>query len=134
MVKFLVVIMSAAISFIDIKQHRIPNRLTFTLTVVLLCDSLGTSSQELFVLLPVSLAFGLLCKFGAGDIKLFTALIVTSGTLLFDSVYLYGVVATSLLTLCLTRLHTCTKAGARSKSIPFAPSILLPFIALYLAI
>jgi prepilin signal peptidase PulO-like enzyme (type II secretory pathway) len=69
-------------------------------------------------------------RFGAGDIKLVIALILTSGQIILTREYFLAMALTATLTILLTRLIF----GSSVKSIPFAPSILLPFIASYLAI
>jgi Flp pilus assembly protein protease CpaA len=73
-------------------------------------------------------------KIGAGDVKLFLALVATSGSLILTLDYFLGMALISLCVLVATYLSTRFKGRDNPRSIAFAPSILIPFLALYLAI
>ncbi|MEN9411790.1 MAG: hypothetical protein RIQ92_227 [Actinomycetota bacterium] len=78
----------------------------------------------------ITIAFGTLARFGAGDIKLFIALILTASPIVTTAAYFQGMALVSMASILISRLIS----GADSKTIAFAPALLLPFLALYLAI
>jgi Flp pilus assembly protein protease CpaA len=125
-----VVVFSIAIVATDIKSHRIPNRLTLVLFFALALFPRSSKPGAVFIAILLTIVIGTALRFGAGDIKLMTALILTSGQIILTREYFLAMALTSTLTILLTRLIL----GSSVKSIPFAPSILLPFIASYLAI
>ena len=134
MLKLLVLLISVRISAIDIKSHRIPNQYTLILSVLLLLDQIAGDTRGVLMAILIVLAVGYFGKVGAGDIKLILALLFTSGSLLLNERYLYGAVLISLLVLFSSALFARMKSLDIPKSIPLAPSILLPFLFSYLAI
>lgn len=126
----LVIATSIAIVATDIKSHRIPNKLTLVLFFALALDARSSKPGAVVIAIFLTIAVGATFRFGAGDIKLMIALILTSGQIIITREYFIGMALTATLTILLTRLIL----GSSMKSIPFAPSILLPFIASYLAI
>ncbi len=134
MIEVLVLAISALISVIDIRVHRIPNKLSFFLAFPLLCDSPTTELSSLMIALPLTLLIAYLGKIGAGDVKLFLLLGATSGSLIFNQVYFFGMALTSLFAIVFTFFLSRAKGISTPRSIAFAPSILIPFIARYLAI
>ena len=126
----LVIAISLAIAAIDIKSHRIPNKLTLVLFCALALFPRSSKPGEVFIAILLTVVIGTAFRFGAGDIKLVIALILTSGQIILTREYFFAMALTATLTILLTRLIL----GSSVKSIPFAPSILLPFIASYLAI
>lgn len=126
----LVLAISIAIVATDIKRHRIPNKLTLILFIALALDHWSSKPEAIFIAILLTIVIGTAFRFGAGDIKLMIALILTSGQIIITREYFIGMALTATLTILLTRLIL----GSSMKSIPFAPSILLPFIASYLAI
>jgi Flp pilus assembly protein protease CpaA len=134
MLKVLVLSISASICFIDIKSHRIPNRLTLLLTGTLICDSVSSSFYSFLTASIATLLIAYLGKVGAGDVKLFLALLATSGTLILSQSYFLGMAIISTALLLSSVINSRFKGARRPPSIAFAPSILVPFLALYLAI
>lgn len=134
MVEVLVLILCAWICVVDVKSHRIPNELSFLLAGVLLFDSV---TAQLFCALIASVSCLLIAyagKVGAGDVKLFLVLIATSGSLVLTQGYFLGMAFASLLALVASLFTSHLKGREAPRSIAFAPSILIPFLLLYLAI
>jgi Flp pilus assembly protein protease CpaA len=126
----LVLAISMAIVATDIKRHRIPNKLTLILFFALALYPRSSKPEAVFIAILLTIVIGTAFRFGAGDIKLMTALILTSSQIILTREYFLAMALTATLTILLTRLILDSSV----KSIPFAPSILLPFIASYLAI
>jgi Flp pilus assembly protein protease CpaA len=130
MLKGLIIFTALLICVIDINTHLIPNRLTMGLGILLFLDlplSLGKAAIPAII---ITIAFGTLARFGAGDIKLFIALILTASPIVTTAAYFQGMALVSMASILISRLIS----GADSKTIAFAPALLLPFLALYLAI
>ena len=134
MLKVLVLSISASICFIDIRSHRIPNRLTLLLAMALLFDSESSSFYSFLTASTAALLIADLGKVGAGDVKLFLALVATSGTLVLSQNYFLGMALTSAALLLCSVINSRLKGARRPTAIAFAPSILIPFLALYLDI
>lgn len=134
MLKLSVLLISIRIAVIDIKSHRIPNQHTLILAVLLLLDQVAGETRGVLIAIPIVFAVGYIGKVGAGDIKLILALLITSGSLLLNQRYLYGAALISILALFFSALFARMKSLHIPKSIPLAPSILLPFLFSYLAI
>jgi Flp pilus assembly protein protease CpaA len=126
----LVTLTSLAISVIDGKSHRIPNPLTALLAFLLLLDSHHSSFLLSLSYIAITVVIGYLGKVGAGDVKLFIALLLTSTSIILTSQYFLGVALISGATVLISLLAT----GFRATAIPFAPALLLPFLAIYLGI
>lgn len=134
MIKLLVLSVALTIIIVDIKSHRIPNRLTIVLMLLLLFDSTPAESRQVLIAVPVAITFGVIGKFGAGDIKLFSALVATSSSLVISLRYFYAMAAVSLVVVLFSALISFLRRAQGGSSIAFAPSILAPFLVLYLAI
>lgn len=134
MLKVLVLLISASICFIDLRSHRIPNELTFLLAVSLLFDSVTAQLIGFLVASVFSILIAYVGQIGAGDVKLFLVLIATSGSLVLSQQYFLGMALISLCALLASFLNMRRKGIKGLYSIAFAPSILIPFLALYLAI
>lgn len=134
MLKVLVLFISASICFIDLRSHRIPNRLTLLLTGTLICDSVSSTFYGFLTASMAALLIAYVGKVGAGDVKLFLALLATSGTLVMSQYYFLGMAIISTALLLRSVINSRLKGVRRQPSIAFAPSILIPFLALYLAI
>jgi len=133
MILMLLIVFGAIISRIDIRTHRIPNRV---LIYFLLC-AIAISYHDLqrFARLSaMTLLFGLLLsilgKIGMGDVKLIAVLIPLIGkdhslnvTLLLICISVTSIVAATI---------TILKKGTISTTIPWAPSLFAASI-LYLA-
>ena len=134
MVEVLVLVLCVWICVVDIKSHRIPNALSLWLAVSLLFDSVTVQLVDLLIAAIICMVIAYLGKIGAGDVKLFLALVATSGSLILTLDYFLGMALISLCVLVATFSSTCFKGHDNPRSIAFAPSILIPFLALYLAI
>ncbi len=130
MLSLLVFSLSLTISIIDLRTHRIPNRLTIALSLVLLLDNHDSLFIESLPAVLIVCAVGFFAKIGLGDVKLLIALILTSTKLILSAPYFLGMALVSL-TLVIFALLT---QGFRSTMIAFAPAILAPFVYIYLAI
>jgi Flp pilus assembly protein protease CpaA len=130
MFSLLVFSLSLTISIIDLLTHRIPNRLTIALTLVLLLDNYDSLFIESIPAILIVFAVGFFAKIGLGDVKLLIALILTSTKLILSAPYFLGMALVSL-ALVIVALRT---QGFRGTMIAFAPAILAPFVYIYLDI
>ncbi len=129
MVTFLIIVISISIMVIDLISHRIPNRLTIALFLLLLLNRDFLQLSHLLQLITVIVTVGLIGKFGMGDIKLLLALSVAAGRFVASPSYLIYLCITALALVLINAIRTKGFKG----QIPFAPAILLPFLARYLA-
>ena len=129
----LLIVFGAAISQIDLRSHRIPNR---ALIYFLICAA-GISYRELsrFVqiaalTLILGLLFSLVARVGMGDVKLIAVLIpvLAHNHALNISLLLICISLTSIV----AAVITIVKKGTISVCIPWAPSLFAASI-LYLA-
>jgi Flp pilus assembly protein protease CpaA len=134
MLKVLVLSISASICIIDLRSHRIPNRLTLLLAGTLICDSVSSTFYGFLTAAMAALFIAYFGKVGAGDVKLFLALVATSGNLVLSQNYFLWMAQTSAALLLASVINSRLKGISRPAAIAFAPSILIPFLALYLAI
>jgi Flp pilus assembly protein protease CpaA len=104
------------------------------LALPLLFDATTIELPSFLIALPLTLLISSLGKIGAGDVKLFLLLAATSGSVIFNQSYLVGMALVSLFAIAFTFALSRIKGIATPQSIAFAPSILIPFNALYLAI
>ena len=134
MVEVLVLVLSTWICIIDIRSHRIPNQFSLLLAFLLLFDSITSQHIRFLLASVICLLIAYVGKVGAGDVKLFLVLVATSGSLVLTLNYFLGMALISLCVLVASFLSTGLKGHQSPRSIAFAPSILIPFLALYLAI
>ena len=134
MVDAAVIFICACICSVDIRSHRIPNELSLLLGIVLLFDSVTAHLIGFLVASALTLLITYVGKIGAGDVKLFLVLIATSGSLVLSQQYFLGMALVSLCLLLASLFNMRRKGIEGLNSIAFAPSILIPFLALYLAI
>jgi len=130
MLLFLLVALCFYISLRDIAAHRIDNASNLSLFLLLSIDRNTESLRVTIIALICNLAFSILFRFGGGDFKLFSVLILTQGEVLISTLYLqlFAVFAT---------ISFMISAAARrsfSGAVPMAPAILTPFLIGYLAI
>jgi hypothetical protein len=125
---FSLVLITAFISIIDLRFHRIPNISLLFLTLPLLVDTNVLPFREILLGLLIFWGFGLLFKVGMGDLKLLTILIFLQAEILWSSqmLLLFALVATFSLV-----IHLIIKRNF-SGEIALAPAILIPFTLLYL--
>ena len=134
MFKFIVPALIFWICTVDIRTHRIPNPLTLLLAVALLFDAVSAELYGFLIASPLSLLIAFVGKVGAGDVKLFLLLVATSGSLVLTPDYFLGMAVTSLLARTTSLVISHLKGSELPRSIAFAPSILIPFLLLSLAI
>lgn len=134
MLETLVLSIGAWICVIDIRSHRIPNQLSLLLAFLLLLDSITAKLIGFLLASMICLLIAYVGKVGAGDVKLFLVLVATSGSLVLSLDYFLGMALISLCVLVTSFLSTGLKGYQGPRSIAFAPSILIPFLLLYLAI
>ena len=134
MVEVLVLVLCAWICVVDIRSHRIPNELTILLSAALLFDTVTAQLPGFLIASSSCVLIASIGKIGAGDVKLFLVLIATSGSLVLSQQYFLGMALVSLCLLLASLFNMRRKGIEGLNSIAFAPSILIPFLALYLAI
>jgi Flp pilus assembly protein protease CpaA len=129
-ISLLLVICCSVIIFNDIREHRIYNWHLLILLLLLAYNakysSLFTSVVAIVGIWTLSIA----CNIGGGDAKLLSLLVIFQGQSLLTVRYFSLVLISSSLSLLVYLLHKRTLQG----SLPLAPAILLPFIAIYLNI
>jgi Flp pilus assembly protein protease CpaA len=104
------------------------------LAFLLLFDSITSQLIGFLLASVICLLIAYVGKVGAGDVKLFLVLVATSGSLVLTLEYFLGMALISLCVLVTSFLSTGLKGHLSPRSIAFAPSILIPFLLLYLAI
>ena len=129
-ISLLLVLCSSAIIFKDIREHRIYNRHLLILLLLLAYKAEFLSLFTSVVALVLIWALSIACNIGGGDAKLLSLLVIFQGQSLLTVRYFSLVLIFSLLSLLVYLLHKRTLKG----SLPLAPAILLPFIAIYLNI
>lgn len=134
MSELLILALAIWICAVDIRTHRIPNHLTLSLAIVLLFDNLTSDLFGFLIASPLCLLVAYCGKIGAGDVKLFLALVATSSPLVLTPDYFLGMALISLLALVTSLFISHLKGREAPRSIAFAPSILIPFLLRYLAI
>lgn len=125
-----IALLSILISVTDIRTHKIPNRLNILLGVTLLLDRHSLGVGVVLISITTALALTILLRFGMGDFKLALALLISQSSLILTSQYLVFVIAMATLAVIVALIGRVEITG----SIAFAPVILLPFTAIYLAI
>lgn len=125
----LLILITLYISLSDLRFHRIPNSSSLILIFILLYSTRMTPITLNLIVLSSIWLVGLLGKIGMGDLKLLTILLVLQGQILLNPIY--WILFTSIALISIT-LHILLRRTIRGE-IPLAPSILLPFSALYLS-
>lgn len=130
MVQTSVLLISFTIILIDLRVRKIHNAslLIFALPLGSSVDTISPLALSITLLLIVSV--GQLIRMGAGDTKLIILLASLQGSLLLNIRYLVGLLLVSA-THILMEIISERRIPA---SLPFAPSILIPFLWLYLGI
>lgn len=125
-----IALLSILISVTDIRTHKIPNRFNILLGATLLLDRHSLGVAVVLISITTALALTILLRFGMGDFKLALALLISQSSLILTSQYLAFVIAMATLAVIVALIGRVEITG----SIAFAPVILLPFTAIYLAI
>lgn len=130
MLSFLIFSLSLGISWVDIRAHRIPNKLSLLFLLANLldshCKSLGVTVVSVALMGTLFMAL----RIGMGDIKLAVVLITTQGGEVLTLDYLNRLALALFLAMV---LHLCSKRTIKG-SIAFAPVLLMPYLMLYLDI
>jgi hypothetical protein len=130
MLRTVIIFTLLAIVIYDLRFHLITNR-ALTFLAFLLLQDLHLASLQSIALSELLIAFlSLGLRFGGGDFKLLSLLTITEGRLLISIEYLHWFFAAIILSL----LMKCAITGSGRGSLAMAPSILAPFLILYLAI
>ena len=129
-ISLLLVLCSSVIIFKDIREHRIYNWHLLILFLLLAYKAEYLSPFTSVVALVLIWALSIACNIGGGDAKLLSLLVIFQGQSLLTVRYFSLLLICSLLSLLVYLLHKRTLQG----SLPLAPAILLPFIAVYLNI
>lgn len=126
----LVLIFSLYIAVRDIKYHRIYNQDLAIFALLLSVELNVIPFRQIAFCIAASLSVSLIFKCGGGDFKLSSLLFLTQGEITASTKYF------SLLFLSLSAALIISAAYRRSfrGAIPLAPSILLPFLVIYLDI
>lgn len=133
MVLTLLIVFGVIISRIDIRTHRIPNRVLiffFLLTIAMCNHDLSRFARISGISFLFGLLFSIIMHVGMGDVKLISILIPLIGRdhILDVTLLLICISVTSLVAAAITVL----KKGTISVAIPWAPSLFVASI-LYLA-
>lgn len=134
MAHVVVLVLCTWICIVDIRSHRIPNELTLLLSIALLFDTVTAELSGFLIASSACVLIAYIGKMGVGDVKLFLALTATSGSLVLTQRYFLGMAVISLFALVASIAIARLRGLRKPRSIAFAPSILIPFLALYLAI
>jgi hypothetical protein len=130
MIALSVISFSLLVSFVDVKKHLIYNRHLAFLAIPLIATSETVPISMILISALLALVISLLCRIGGGDLKLFYLLLFTHGAL----VTTYRYFALLFIAISITALFTVVRRRSLKGSLPLAPSILAPFLYLYLDI
>lgn len=125
----LLILITLYVSLSDLRFHRIPNSSLLILALILLYSTRVIPITLNLIVLSSIWLVGLFGKIGMGDLKLLTILMILQGQILLNPIYWIFFTAIALISITLHILLRRTIWG----EIPLAPSILLPFTALYLS-
>jgi Flp pilus assembly protein protease CpaA len=122
--------MLAFITAVDIRTHRISNKSILVLGSVLITDINSAAWRYTLTAIPVAFALCTILKIGMGDFKLFSALLITQGSLVLTLDFLQRFFLVTLLGVAIS----IARRKGLSGSIAFAPFITIPFGLVYLGI
>jgi Flp pilus assembly protein protease CpaA len=123
-------VMAIVILSLDFKTHRISNWHLSLFALLLIFDLHQAPIMVAGVSILITIVIFMIARIGMGDIKLAVALIATEGSLLLSQDFFI----LALLMLLLTVLFRLLKYRHLRGSVAFSHVLLLPFLALYLAI
>ena len=126
MIFLLIAAISIFISLHDLRTHRIPNRATLTLFVLLLLPPHNSHLTLALLLLPVILGAMYLMRFGMGDLKLVLVVLLTSFEIVTTPLYFW-------LSIKITIATVVAHFVRGSRQTAFAHIVLIPFLLSYLA-
>jgi hypothetical protein len=130
MFRLSVLLVCIFIIVVDFRTHRISNAIIAVLTGLLLFDPHRT---QFLIVIAAALLLSILftvAKIGMGDLKMTWGLLISQGELLLSIRYLHIV----LITLAATLVVQFALQRNFKGSVAFAHVILIPFLAIYLAI
>lgn len=130
MLKMMIAAMAIFIVSRDFKTHRISNWHSSHFALLLIFNLHQAPILEAGVSILITIIIFVIARIGMGDIKLAVALIATQGSLMLSQEFFI----LSLLMLLLTALFRLLKYRHLRGSVAFSHVLLLPFLALYLAI
>ncbi len=129
-----ILIISLAISLIDIKEHRIYNLHLLIFALPLLFQMRPLPFLQTFMVILSALTLSISLGIGGGDFKLFSLLLLAQGQLLISREYFQFLALCIGASLLLSSMPALKMKQRLVGSIPLAPSILAPFVAIYLDI
>jgi hypothetical protein len=100
------------------------------LAIVLLADLKSGNPRHILLTVLLSFIATISLRFGMGDFKLWLVLLISQSSIVLSYLYCTLVLLASVAAILLSLMRGNRLTG----SMPFAPVILLPFTALYLAI
>lgn len=124
----LVLILTIVIN--DMRTHRISNRSSGLLFLLLICQPKLAPLLSIFVVIVISILIFTVAHVGMGDLKLWIAMVITRGEDVISLRYLQGLLVVSTVSAAISFL----RGRDFRKEIPFGPSLLLPFVPIYLGI
>lgn len=130
MISLGVIALSLFITVDDLQNHRIRHMSLLLLAVPLLIASHMSSLHSILFASLFLIFITALTKLGGGDLKLFLLLFVSQGAVVISRDYIQWFLMVCSVEVCLYAIVRRSFQG----SIPLAPAILAPFLALYLAI
>ena len=130
MLDVLITLFSLRLSWIDIKSHKIHNSDLFIYAIPLGVYAHRISVLQTAIAIFSALAASLLFKIGGGDLKLFSLLAITQGSLVLTQSYC----ANFLIAIFISLAVVVIRNRRWGVSVPLAPAILAPFLLAYLDI
>lgn len=130
MARIFLFLIALAIILIDLRVHKIHNVSLLMFAFPLSVNPNTTSREILSISIALIILFGFLSRMGAGDIKLLILLVSLQGALMLTYHYLLGLLFISIAHIM---IEIMSKRHIPAR-LPFAPSILIPFLWRYLGI
>ncbi len=134
LISITIVLASLLISWIDFKEHRIYNSHLLLFAFPLLAASASLPIHFSILCIAATLALSIAFRIGGGDFKLFSLLIISQGQLVISREFFQLMGFCLGASLSLTSILALKRNQRLGGSIPLAPTILAPFIAIYLDI
>jgi Flp pilus assembly protein protease CpaA len=130
MVTLALLMQSLWIAVIDIRSHRISNISILVLALPLFVRPHSIAPLDSFFGLIALLAVALISRMGGGDFKLLSLLIISQGEIVVSLHYIFM----ALVLASGSAFFTVARQRNFGVSVPLAPSILVPFLLIYLDI
>lgn len=128
MAMFYLILLSSVIIYQDLKSHTISNRSNLYLAILLFMQPRFLPFRILMVTAFLSIAIFAILRIGMGDLKMWLVMLASQGKLLISLQYFELLYAVTLMVIA----PICLAKRSIKGSIPFGPSLLLPFLLLHL--